>query len=134
MSANPARPLIAQTGNVAADAPVLTVTFTLSSDQLPVLADIVAERLHATPARRLVDAATVAAALGVSRDWVYDHAAELGGIRAGNGDRPRWRFDLEQARNAWQPAGEPEPAKPRRRQPSNGNGRHLLPVHGEAER
>ena len=116
----------------------MNLVLTLTDDQLDVLAERVAGllRANAAPAQSggLVDASTIAAALGVSRDWVYDHAAELGGIRAGNGDRPRWRFDLEQARNAWQPAGEPERAKPRRRQPPNGNGRHLLPVHGEAER
>ena len=45
-----------------------------------------------------------------------------------------WTLSELEARNAWQPAGEPERAKPRRRQSSNGNGRHPLPVHGEAER
>lgn len=116
----------------------MNVTLTLTDDQLDVLADLVAERLSAnaapSPSGGLVDAQTVAAALGVSRDWVYDHADQLGGVKVGDGDRPRWRFDLERARNAWQPAGEPERAKPRRRQTSNGNGRHLLPVHGEVER
>lgn len=44
-----------------------------------------------------VDPRTVARALGVSRDWVYSHAEELGGWRLGNGDRGRWRFTLDVA-------------------------------------
>jgi hypothetical protein len=48
----------------------------------------------------LVDAAQVAVALGVSRQWVYEHAENLGGERLGDGVRPRWRFDLEVARRA----------------------------------
>lgn len=50
---------------------------------------------------RLVDAATVAHALGVTRGCVYDHAAELGGKRIGNGPRGRLRFNLDQALAAW---------------------------------
>jgi hypothetical protein len=41
----------------------------------------------------LVDAATLARALGVDRSWVYAHAQELGGIRLG-GPQGRLRFDL----------------------------------------
>jgi hypothetical protein len=51
----------------------------------------------------LVDAATVAAELGISRALVYQHAERLGGVRigpAGEGKKPRWRFDLETARAA----------------------------------
>ncbi len=47
---------------------------------------------------RLVNAATLAAALGVSSRWVYAHADELGGVRLGDSERPRWRFDLGAAR------------------------------------
>lgn len=46
----------------------------------------------------LVDAGTVAAVLGVSRAWVYEHADELGGVRLGDGAKPRLRFDLNAAR------------------------------------
>jgi len=70
------------------------------------LADAIAERvadlLHdRSPRPRLVDAATVADALGVSRDCVYAHAAELGGERIGSGPRGRLRFDLYRALAAW---------------------------------
>jgi hypothetical protein len=58
----------------------------------------------ARPARgRLVDAAVVADALGISRDCVYAHAAELGGKRIGEGPRGRLRFDLDQALAALTP-------------------------------
>jgi hypothetical protein len=51
-------------------------------------------RAGAPEAVRLVDAATVARTLGVTRDWVYLHANELGAIRLG-GKRGRLRFDLQ---------------------------------------
>jgi hypothetical protein len=41
----------------------------------------------------LLDATAVALRLGRSRDWVYRHAAELGAVRLGEGDRPRLGFD-----------------------------------------
>jgi hypothetical protein len=68
-----------------------------------VLVDAIAERvsglLHSEPScGRLVDAATIANALGVDRSYVYAHAGELGAVRLGGGSKPRLRFDLEAAR------------------------------------
>jgi len=74
----------------------------------------------------LVDAATLARELGVSRDYVYDHRDELGGRRIGDGERPRLRFDLGEALAARQPSPEPTHATPRRHSP-NGHS-NLLPV------
>ncbi len=51
-------------------------------------------------APRLVDARELAARLGVSRDYVYAHADELGAVRLGGDSKPRLRFDLEAAREA----------------------------------
>jgi len=48
----------------------------------------------------LVDAATLAAELGVSRDWVYEHASELRAMRLGAGPKARLRFDPIAARVA----------------------------------
>jgi hypothetical protein len=57
-----------------------------------------------------VDAAELARILGVSRAFVYEHAAELGAQRVGPGGvdpatgkrrRPRLRFDVETARAAF---------------------------------
>jgi predicted DNA-binding transcriptional regulator AlpA len=49
---------------------------------------------------RFVDAAAVAAVLGVERSWVYEHADELGARRLGSGPRARLRFDLEEV-DSW---------------------------------
>jgi hypothetical protein len=49
-------------------------------------------------ARGLVDAATLAAELGVERSWVYTHRDELGAMQLGTGPKPRLRFDVETAR------------------------------------
>lgn len=43
---------------------------------------------------RFIDAAHVAKLLDVERDWVYEHADQLGGIRLG-GPRGRLRFDRQ---------------------------------------
>lgn len=43
---------------------------------------------------RYFDAAQLARVLDVDREWVYQHARQLGGIRLGNG-RGRLRFDLK---------------------------------------
>lgn len=55
----------------------------------------------APPAPQTVDAATLAARLGVTRAFVYEHAAQLGAVRIGDGPRPRLRFDLHHALEAW---------------------------------
>lgn len=39
-----------------------------------------------------IDAQEVARRLGVTREWVYEHAGELGAAKIGNGPRPRLRF------------------------------------------
>lgn len=76
---------------------------TLSDAQLDQLADRIADRLRTSHPRvpRLVDAQTLADALGVRRETVYAHADELGAIRLGDGSKPRLRFDLETAREAF---------------------------------
>lgn len=74
------------------------------------VADRVADLLSSQPKRvDLVDAATVATALSVSRDWVYAHVAELGGRRIGHGSRGRLRFDLGYVLDTWRSS---EPAAP----------------------
>jgi hypothetical protein len=113
------------------------------------LADVIAERvvelLHGaerTPAR-LVDAATVAEWLGVSRDYVYAHADELGVKRIGNGPRGCLRFDLDrvlstptscftgrESRTPKQPVGTGKSAH--RRGGSTGSSTKLLPIRGSA--
>lgn len=81
---------------------------TLDSETIRAIAEQTARRtvelLRAEDARdphRLVDAAEVARELKVSRQWVYEHAGELGARRLGDGPRPRLRFDLEAAREGF---------------------------------
>jgi hypothetical protein len=48
----------------------------------------------------LIGARELAEGLGVSLDYVYAHAAELGAMRLGSGPKARIRFDLDRAREA----------------------------------
>lgn len=68
-------------------------TVRLPDDQLEQLAGLIAERINGQDAGvDLIDAAKLAARLGRSRDYVYEHANELGAIRLGNGPKPRLIF------------------------------------------
>jgi len=63
------------------------------------LADVLVERgllvsAGTGAASRVLDATAVGALLGRDRQWVYDHAAELGAFRFGEGPRARIGFDL----------------------------------------
>jgi hypothetical protein len=73
---------------------------TLDRDDIEAIVTAVVEALReeaperaGSPPARFVDAAAVAAELGVDRDWVYANAEALGAIRLG-GPRGRLRFDL----------------------------------------
>lgn len=90
---------------------------------------------------RLVDADTVARALGLSRSSVYEHAEALGARRLGDSSRPRLRFDLDEAVRAWASRSEsrgsapPEPserpgAQTRRRRVAPTTTAQLLPIRG----
>lgn len=87
-----------------------------------------AERGEPDSAARLVSAAQLARRLGVTRAWVYEHAAELGAVALGDGPKARLRFDPANAEAVLQarrrggpgelPAPAPQgrgPARPRRR-------------------
>lgn len=80
------------------------------------------------PMARLVDAAGLAALLGVDRSWVYAHAKELHAVRLG-GPRGRMRFDLAVVLPALN--AEPAPVRatpPRRRAKLMQFGGELLPI------
>lgn len=79
------------------------------------VADLIAQRLAPQPPAPTrpdrLSAAEVSKWWGVSRGWVYRHAAELGAVRIGDGERPRLRFDPEQvARRLDRPPSAPPPA------------------------
>ncbi len=84
-----------------------------------------------TCAVRYVDAAHVADALGVDREWVYAHAHQLGAIRLG-GPHGRLRFDLQHlirtlAGTAPEAAGRPASRPRRRARHASAGGVELLP-------
>jgi hypothetical protein len=74
----------------------------LHPDDFEAIARRVAELLleAGTPTAQLLTAAQVAERFGVSRDWVYEHADELGAVRLGDGPRGRLRFDVEKVTTA----------------------------------
>jgi len=88
------------------------------------------------PSGRLVDAATLARLLGVSRATVYANADQLGAIRLGKGKRARLRFDPVRLAAA-SPRAEPGRAAPwsARRRGSVRTSQvteRLLPIRGVA--
>jgi hypothetical protein len=100
------------------------------------------EGLGQDATKPLVDAATLARDLGVSRPFVYAHKAELGGVALGTGPRPRWGFDLAEARRRLAARSASERALsanipvaattlPLRRRVRKGDGAHLLPIRGD---
>lgn len=110
----------------------MTVPLTLDPASIEAVARRVAELLRdETPTQPgALTADEVAERLGVSRDHVYRHAAELGGKRMGDGPRARLRFPVD-AINRYLAIETPE-AKPTRRQRRSGprSNVELLPVKG----
>jgi hypothetical protein len=61
------------------------------------VAQRVLELVDERQASEFVDAAELARALGVEREWVYAHSDQVGAIRLGDGPRPRLRFEVGRA-------------------------------------
>jgi hypothetical protein len=59
---------------------------------------------------QLLEPKQLAAALNVSLDYVYAHAADLGVMRLGDGPKARLRFDLQTARAAMRSRKQPPTA------------------------
>jgi hypothetical protein len=87
--------------------------------------DKLLERVGTGPAS--VDAAEVARRLGLSRDYVYKHADELGAMRTGTGKRARLRFDLDRVQQSMQERDNGQSKISRRRRPSA----ELLEIRGD---
>jgi hypothetical protein len=92
--------------------------------------EVLSEERRSARARRpmpWLDAQEVARQLGVSRDWVYEHANELGASRVGAGPRPRLRFppDVVDSRHS-------KPAPPAISEPTAQRPKHtgLIPIRG----
>jgi hypothetical protein len=80
------------------------------------------------PNAELVDATEIARRFGVSRDFVYDHADDLGAVRLGNGPKARLRFDPTKVGRALRKPPEKPAPQPRRRRTQRSSS--LLPVRG----
>lgn len=77
----------------------------LSEEDVEAIAEATARKLAELIGERgktfgLVGPRELAEGLGVSLDYVYAHAAELGAMRLGSGPKARIRFDLDGARRA----------------------------------
>lgn len=69
----------------------------LDAEALELLAELVASKIESRATARAgwVGADVVAGHLGVTPDYVYEHADELRAVRLGDGPRGRLRFRLE---------------------------------------
>jgi len=107
----------------------------LGEPELELLARRVAELVGPRPTDRLIDVREAAALLGVSRDYIYAHAEELGVIRVGSGRRARLRFDPGVLRTTPTPLPEAASAGGRRRprrQATTNDGIPLLRIRDAA--
>jgi hypothetical protein len=108
----------------------------LSAADVEAIALRVAELLRHDP--RLghhVSTTAVATMLGVSGDWVREHAAELGAVRVGDGPKGALRFDVRRVREALEQRrlGKPRRAQKRRPGPERrSSGVELLPLPVDA--
>ena len=102
------------------------------------LADVLAERglvvgRTAEPAARVLGVGEVARLLGRRPAWVYEHAAELGAFRFGNGPKARLGFDVasierwKRGRQIRSPDSESAPSRRRSRQEGLRRGVKLIP-------
>lgn len=72
----------------------MTTTVHLDRESVEEIAHCVVELLQdESIGGELIDAAGVARRFGVSRDFVYEHADDLGAVRLGSGPKARLRFD-----------------------------------------
>lgn len=92
------RALIQAIAHAVAEAAVPAIAIGVTAHVAGMLRDATAPP---PPTPQTVDAATLATHLGVTRGFIYEHAQQLGGVRLGNGPRPRLRFDLRHALEAW---------------------------------
>lgn len=90
-------------GRTALNGPRAEPAVTLSAGDVEAIAEATARKLADFIGERgktfgLVGPRELAEGLGVSLDYVYAHATELGAMRLGSGPKARIRFDLDGAR------------------------------------
>ena len=115
----------------------------LSAESVEAIARRVVELQRGEPSSTDADLLTadeVARRLGVTRGWVYDHAAELGRVKLGDGPRARLRFPAAAIAERLEGAPASARADDRSERPAPGGQRRrrsqlprndLLPIRGE---
>ncbi len=109
----------------------MTTPLQLAPESIEAIAQRVAELVRAPEAVQFIDAAEVARRFDVSRDYVYEHADELGAVRLGKGSRPRLKFDVKKVTERFGSIQSSEPQRENRsavRRPSTAM---LLPIKGD---
>lgn len=99
-----------------------------------------AQAIHQPEKPTMLDVKALAAHLGVSTAFIYEHAHELGGVKLSDSPKAPWRFDLERATAAMHARVTPTSplsrrAIPHRRSPAvdtTPSGLPLLPIRGKA--
>lgn len=101
----------------------------LSEADIEAVATRVADLLRAGQVGAdLVDANEIARRFRVSRDFVYEHANDLGAVRLGNGPKARLRFDPAKVAQTLRKPPEHTAPKPHRRGTRRSSS--LLPIRG----
>jgi hypothetical protein len=98
------------------------------------VAELLRAELQLTPP--LLTPSQVAERFAVSRTWVYEHAAELGGVKLGSGPKARIRFDASRVSQALrhEERRRPEPSRTDHRSSGTaGASAPLLPIYGVAD-
>jgi hypothetical protein len=104
----------------------------LDAASIEAIAQRVADLLREEPVAEFVSAAEIATRFGVSRDYIYTHAAELGAIRLSDSPKARLRFDPVKVSEILT-GSKPSPPTRRgrqQRQYSKRSSVELLPVKG----
>jgi hypothetical protein len=114
----------------------VTAPVQLAPESIDALAEALAHRIVElaldSEAVQFIDATEVAHRFGVSRDWVYEHAEELGAVRVGKGSRPRLRFDAKKVREGFGSlAGSRTAQRTKRSAVRRGSDVELLPIKGD---
>lgn len=114
---------------------VSSVTVHLDDDSVNAVADRIVQLLRAESIGcELIDVAEVARRFSLSRDYVYEHADDLGAVRLGSGPKARLRFSPTTVRERL--SGSPKreelhhKTKPVRTVGSKADGT-LLPIRGQ---
>ena len=114
----------------------MTATVRLCPESVKEIAHCIVELLQGESiGGELIDTAEVARRLGVSRAFVYQHAAELGAIRLSDSPKAHLRFDPATLRERLNPSPRRSmetPQPPNRRLVRNARSTNLLPIKGES--